>query len=64
VDIFSDILGNIEDGTLIVKSSSLDIFKLYPQLWVEKIKDHWIIALVVILVSIFALCGYLTDFFS
>jgi DNA mismatch repair ATPase MutS len=52
VDIFSNILGKIEDGSLRVNSDCFNLYKLYPQIWVEKIQTHWGYALFSIIASI------------
>lgn len=62
VDIFSNIIERLEDGSLAVNSKWYDNLKLYPQLWAETIQSNWIYSLISIGVVFVAFFFYLKDF--
>lgn len=64
VDIFANILSRLEDNSLKTKYRLWSLVKLYPQLLVEKIKEHWIISLISIIISIAGLVVLIKKLFK
>ena len=64
VEIFSHVLWRLEDGSLKVCSGWFDVCKLYPQMWFEKIKTHWVSTLISIIVGIAGFYYYAKDFWA
>lgn len=60
VDIFANIIGRIEDGSLKTNMRAWERFKLYPQLYMEKICKHWIVSFLCTLATI---AGFICLFF-